>query len=90
MPVQLRLTYGACASEGYGSWVCVSVCECVCLSGQNKLLRLLTPAGCGSYGLYMTNARRKMHGSKVMTINTFHGDPRPSLRGGKHQQIVLT
>ena len=21
----------------------------------------------------------KMHGSKVMTINTFHGDPRPSL-----------
>ena len=36
--------------------------------------------------LYMTNARFKtcgfhvkMHGSKVVTINTFHGDPRPSL-----------
>ena len=27
------------------SWVCV----CVCLSGQDKLLRLLTPAGYGAY-----------------------------------------
>ena len=25
------LTLGACASEGYSSWVCVSVCLCVCL-----------------------------------------------------------
>ena len=76
------LTLGACASEGYGSWVCLSVC----LSGENKLLCSLTPVINSGYSMYMTNSRfktcgfcSKMHGSKVMTINTFHGDPRPSL-----------
>ena len=39
------------ARPGYSGWVCV------CLSGQDKLLRLLTPAGYGSYRLYMANAR---------------------------------
>ena len=53
----------------------------VCLSGENKLLRSLTPVICSAYSIYMTNARfsLKMHGLKVVTINTFHGDPRPSL-----------
>ena len=39
------------------SWVCV----CDCLSGQDKLLRLLTPAGYGAYRLYTTNARFKTY-----------------------------
>ena len=37
-----------------------SVCVCVSLSGENKLLRSLTPAICSSYSIYninMTNAR---------------------------------
>ena len=36
--------------------MCLCVCVCVCLSGQDKLLCLLTPAGCGAYCLCMTNA----------------------------------
>ena len=58
------LTHGACASEGYSSWICLCVCVCVCmcvcvcvclsvcLSGQDKLLRLLTPAGYSANRLY--------------------------------------
>ena len=42
-PKDELLTLGACASEGYSSWVCVSVCVSVCLSGENKLLRSLMP-----------------------------------------------
>ena len=34
----------------------------VCLSGQDKLLRLLTPASHGTYRLYMTNTRFKTCG----------------------------
>ena len=30
-PAVLYLTLSACASEGYSSWVCVSVCVCVCV-----------------------------------------------------------
>ena len=52
------LTLGACASEGYSSWVCVSVC----LSGENKLLRSLTPVVCSGYSIYMTNSRFKTCG----------------------------
>ena len=41
---------------------CVCVCVCVCLSGQDKLLRLLTPAGYSTNRLYMTTI---MLGSRV-------------------------
>ena len=57
----------------------------MCLSRKDKLLSLLTPAGYGAYCLYMTNDRLKSVDFvknarvEVMTINTFHGDLRPSL-----------
>ena len=54
----LLLTLGACASEGYSSWVCVSVC----LSGENKLLRSLMPVINSGYSIYMTNSRFKTCG----------------------------
>ena len=43
--------------RGYESMNFELYSSCVCLSGQNKLLRLLTSAGDGAYRLYMTNAR---------------------------------
>ena len=58
----LFLTLGACANEGYSSWVCLCVCVCVCLSGENKLLRSLTPVICSAYSIYMTNSRFKTCG----------------------------
>ena len=52
--IVISSTLGACASEGYSSWVCV----CVCLSGENKLLHSLTPVICSAYGIHiMTTAR---------------------------------
>ena len=36
--------------------------EMLCLSGQDKLLRLHIPAGYGAYRLYMTNVRFKACG----------------------------
>ena len=35
------------------------VCLSVCLSGENKLLRLLTPPICSAYSIYKTNAKFK-------------------------------
>ena len=42
-PIQgkmLLLTLGACASEGYSSWVCVCVCVCVCSGKISFYVRL--------------------------------------------------
>ena len=40
--------------------VCLSVC--VCLSGENKLLRSLMPVINSGYSIYMTNSRFKTCG----------------------------
>ena len=58
-----------------------SVCVSACLSGENTVLRSLTPAEQYTYNkcyVYNVWILLKVHGSKVMTINTFRGDPRPS------------
>ena len=42
-PIQgkmLLLTVGACASEGYSSWVCLCVCVCVCPGKISFYVRL--------------------------------------------------
>ena len=42
--------------------LCVCVCMSVCQSGQDKLLRSLTPAGYGANSLYIKEARFKTCG----------------------------
>ena len=64
----ILLTLGACASEGYSSWVCLCVCVCVCLSGENKLLRSLTPAINGGYSIYST-PHSNVWGNKIGRIS---------------------
>ena len=60
----------------------VTVVGSVCLSGQEKLLRCSRQLVMhGAYRLYRQMLGlicvdfAKMYGSKVMMINTFHGDP---------------
>ena len=54
------------------------MCVCVCLSGRNKLLRLLAPVNDSAYRKNMTNLKvfdvwilLKTYGSKVIARNTF-------------------
>ena len=65
-----KLTLGACANaiKGYSSW---SVC--VCLSVQTK------SASASMHVRVLLWCLIKTYGLKVVTTNTFHGDPRQSL-----------
>ena len=70
MVLLLLLTLGACASEGYSSWVFV----CVCPGKISSHQPVMVPTIYILDKFYVKNVRisLKMHGSKVMTINTAH------------------